>query len=86
MATNEAPEDVWVAGADAPLVMVGRGMRARIDKSQVKIESDPDIEACWTEMGAPIGILEGLVDFSCELSVIVARSGPGVLATLPRGL
>jgi len=50
-------------------------------KGQVKIEADPDIEACWTEMGAPIGILEGLVDFSCELSVIVARSGPGVLAT-----
>jgi 5-(carboxyamino)imidazole ribonucleotide synthase len=50
-------------------------------KGQVKIAGDRDIEACWREMGAPTGILEGFVDFACEISVIVARSGPGVLAT-----
>ncbi len=50
-------------------------------KGQVKIAGDRDIEACWKEMGAPVGILEGFVDFACEISVIVARGGPGVLAT-----
>ena len=50
-------------------------------KGQVKIAGDRDIEACWREMGAPVGILEGFVDFACEISVIVARSGPGLLAT-----
>jgi 5-(carboxyamino)imidazole ribonucleotide synthase len=50
-------------------------------KGQVKIAGDRDIEACWREMGAPVGILEGFVDFACEISVIVARSGPSVLAT-----
>jgi len=76
------PPSLARAVRDLGLPAVLKSVRYGYDgKGQVKIEADPDIEACWTEMGGPIGILEGLVDFSCELSVIVARSGPGVLAT-----
>ncbi len=67
---------------DLGLPAVLKSVRYGYDgKGQVKIAGDRDIEACWQEMGAPIGILEGFVDFTCEISVIVARSGPGVLAT-----
>jgi len=34
-------------------------------------------------MGAGLGILESLVDFACEISVIVARNGLGAGATFP---
>lgn len=67
---------------DLGLPAVLKSVRYGYDgKGQVKIAGDRDIEACWQEMGAPVGILEGFVDFACEISVIVARGGPGVLAT-----
>jgi len=50
-------------------------------KGQVKIAADGDFEARWAEMGAPQGILERFVDFGCEISVIVARTGAGATAT-----
>lgn len=42
-------------------------------KGQVMIGKEADIAAAWSRMGAAIGILEGFVDFSHEISVIVAR-------------
>jgi 5-(carboxyamino)imidazole ribonucleotide synthase len=70
------------AARDLGLPAVLKSVRYGYDgKGQVKIAGDRDIEECWREMGAPVGILEGFVDFACEISVIVARSGPGVLAT-----
>jgi 5-(carboxyamino)imidazole ribonucleotide synthase len=67
---------------DLGLPSVLKSVRYGYDgKGQVKIAGAPDIDACWREMGAPVGILEGFVDFACEISVIVARSGPGLLAT-----
>ena len=67
---------------DLGLPAVLKSVRYGYDgKGQVKVTPDRDIEACWQEMGAPVGILEGFVDFACEISVIVARSGPGMLAT-----
>ena len=76
------PASLARAVRDLGLPAVLKSVRYGYDgKGQVKIAGEPDIEACWAEMGAPIGILEAFVDFACELSVIVARSGPGVLAT-----
>lgn len=50
-------------------------------KGQVAIGTDTDPEAAWTESGAGPdtegGILEGFVNFDCEISVIVARSTNG---------
>ena len=76
------PESLARAVRDLGLPAVLKSVRYGYDgKGQVKIGGDADIEACWAKMGGPIGILEGYVDFACEISVIVARSGPGVLAT-----
>lgn len=53
-------------------------------KGQVMIEPGPivdmDPSEAWTRMGGPVGILEGFVDFDCEISVIVARGPDGETA------
>jgi 5-(carboxyamino)imidazole ribonucleotide synthase len=46
-------------------------------KGQVAIRPDTDLAAAWREMGAETGILEGFVDFACEISVIVAHGLDG---------
>lgn len=50
-------------------------------KGQVSIKADTDIDEAWTQSGASPategGILEGFVDFGCEISVIVARGIDG---------
>ncbi len=54
-------------------------------KGQVRIGPDTDPAAAWAEMtggSAPGvgGVLEGMVDFTCEVSVIVARGADGTTA------
>ena len=50
-------------------------------KGQVSIKADTDLDMVWAESGAgPAtegGILEGFVNFTCEVSVIVARGTEG---------
>ncbi|WP_119460296.1 5-(carboxyamino)imidazole ribonucleotide synthase [Rhodospirillaceae bacterium SYSU D60014] len=46
-------------------------------KGQVRIDADTDLSEAWTRMGADLGILEGFVDFTHEISVIVARGVDG---------
>jgi 5-(carboxyamino)imidazole ribonucleotide synthase len=52
-------------------------------KGQVMIGHDADLDAAWRMMGAELGILEGFVDYGCEISVIVARGANGAWATYP---
>jgi 5-(carboxyamino)imidazole ribonucleotide synthase len=52
-------------------------------KGQVTVSADTLADKAWRLMGAPRGILESFVDFRCEISVIVARSVDGALATYP---
>ena len=49
-------------------------------KGQVTIRPDTDLAAAWRKMGGPVGILESFVDFSCEVSVVGARSLSGAWA------
>ena len=49
-------------------------------KGQVRIEAATDLDDAWTKMGGGIAILEGFVDFDCEISVIVARNPQGDVA------
>lgn len=46
-------------------------------KGQVLVEPGMDPDEAWARMGGPVGILEGFVDFDCEISVIVARGPDG---------
>lgn len=50
-------------------------------KGQTKITALDQVEAAWAQLGQPMGVLEGFVDFRCELSVIVARGQNGAIAT-----
>lgn len=50
-------------------------------KGQVKITEDISAEEAWARMGGPVGVLEGFVDFVCEVSVIVARGLDGAMAS-----
>jgi 5-(carboxyamino)imidazole ribonucleotide synthase len=46
-------------------------------KGQVKIVDGTDLDEAWAQMGAPVGVLEGFVDFAGEVSVIIARGLDG---------
>jgi 5-(carboxyamino)imidazole ribonucleotide synthase len=50
-------------------------------RGQVRIGPETRLEEAWAQMGAPLGILEGYVDFRLELSVIAARTLDGSVAT-----
>jgi 5-(carboxyamino)imidazole ribonucleotide synthase len=50
-------------------------------KGQVTLTPEITAEDAWRRMGGESGILEGFVDFACEISVIVARSANGAWAT-----
>jgi 5-(carboxyamino)imidazole ribonucleotide synthase len=52
-------------------------------KGQVTLTPDLNVEDAWQRMGGAVGILESFVDFSCEISVIVARGANGTWATYP---
>ncbi|MGF1633690.1 MAG: 5-(carboxyamino)imidazole ribonucleotide synthase [Phycisphaerae bacterium] len=50
-------------------------------KGQVRITDVADAEAAWKAMGYPVGVLEKLVPFEKEVSVIVCRTLSGETAT-----
>jgi 5-(carboxyamino)imidazole ribonucleotide synthase len=50
-------------------------------KGQVTIGPGSDPAEAWRQMGAATGIIEGFVDFACEISVIVAHGADGAWAT-----
>jgi 5-(carboxyamino)imidazole ribonucleotide synthase len=52
-------------------------------KGQVMVGPDADPAEVWKKMGGELGILEGFVDFACEISVIVARAASGGGAAYP---
>lgn len=52
-------------------------------KGQVKMMPGCDAAQAWRDMGGAVGILEAFVDFSCEVSVIVAARADGELASFP---
>jgi 5-(carboxyamino)imidazole ribonucleotide synthase len=52
-------------------------------KGQVAVDRLSSPEVAWRQMGGEQGILEGFVDFRCEVSVIVARGVDGSVAAYP---
>src|SRR5205085_1564663 len=43
-------------------------------KGQVLVAPDSEPQEAWRRMGGSLGILEGFVDFRCEISVVLARA------------
>lgn len=54
-------------------------------KGQVRIDTNSDLAAAWGSMSGADAILEGFVDFSCEISVIGARGADGQIACFDPG-
>ena len=54
-------------------------------KGQVRIGAGDDLAAAWAQVNAP-AVLEGFVDFTAEISVIVARGQDGAVAAFDPGL
>lgn len=52
-------------------------------KGQTRIDDDSRIEAAWKNLGQTMGVVEGFVPFTLELSVIVARTRRGAVVTFP---
>ncbi len=50
-------------------------------KGQVKVDADTHATEAWHALNAEIGVLEGFVDFQCEISAIVARGLDGAIAS-----
>jgi 5-(carboxyamino)imidazole ribonucleotide synthase len=50
-------------------------------KGQMPIRAGSDLATAWQSLAGVDGILEGFVEFACEVSVIVARSEGGKWAT-----
>jgi 5-(carboxyamino)imidazole ribonucleotide synthase len=61
-----------------------KSMRMGYDgKGQVVIDGAVDCDEAWRRIGAETAILERFVDFSCEISVIIARDRDGSSAIYP---
>jgi len=50
-------------------------------KGQTKITHLDQCDAAWGALGQPLGVVEGFIDFVCELSVIVVRAQNGAIRT-----
>ena len=49
-------------------------------KGQVRIADAASAPAAWDAIGRQPAVLEGVVDFACEISVVVARGSDGAMA------
>lgn len=83
MAVNNAAELTAALKVIKPPAILKSNRLGYDGKGQVRILPDMDPAAAFAAMGSAQGILEGLVDFSCEVSVIVARRADGMMATYP---
>ncbi|SDL28626.1 5-(carboxyamino)imidazole ribonucleotide synthase [Paracoccus chinensis] len=54
-------------------------------KGQVRVKAGDDLAEAWAQVNAP-SVLEGFVDFTAEISVIVARGQDGAVAAYDPGL
>ncbi|WP_029008839.1 5-(carboxyamino)imidazole ribonucleotide synthase [Azospirillum halopraeferens] len=78
------PGDVALArDAIGPHCIVKSNQLGYDGKGQARIGPDTDIAAAWRSIGSDSCVVEGFVDFTCEVSVIVARRGDGAMAVFP---
>jgi 5-(carboxyamino)imidazole ribonucleotide synthase len=71
-----------VAALGVPAILKTRRM-GYDGKGQARLHSTDDLAAAWDEVGGVPCILEGMVPFDSEVSLIAARSGSGETAFYP---
>ena len=52
-------------------------------KGQVMLSADTPPGEAWRRMGGNLGVVEGFIDFACEISVVLARTADGAIAAYP---
>lgn len=72
-----SPEDMRGFPLPAILKTAGFGYDG---KGQVRVSRPEELSAAWAALGGQDAVLEQVVDFECELSVVAARSANGVFA------
>jgi 5-(carboxyamino)imidazole ribonucleotide synthase len=79
---SRAELDTAIAGIGLPAILKVR--RAGYDgKGQIRIEPGMDLDAAWHRLGEQPSVLEELVRFSREISVVLARGMSGELRIYP---
>ncbi len=74
-------EDLDRAAADLGLPAILKTTRLGYDgKGQALLRAPADLDAAWDELSPKPLILEGFVDFACEVSVVVARAADGTVS------
>jgi len=80
----DSADDVARAKAEIGPRCILKSTRLGYDgKGQAVIGPDTDPAAAWASIGGQPAIVEGFVDFVCEVSVIVARAADGRMAVFP---
>ena len=82
--TAAGPADLAPALAELGSPAILKATRLGYDgKGQVKIATGDDPKAAWQAIGSDAGIVEAMVDFFCEISVVLARGQDGSIAAYP---
>ncbi len=85
-ANVESLEDMHSAVASIGTPSILKTRRFGYDgKGQARLKTDDDLEAAFADMAGHPAVLEGFVDFSIEISVIVARSQDGQVSCFDPG-
>ncbi len=75
-------DDLLAAIAELGLPAILKTARLGYDgKGQAMLRTPDDVAPAWSALGAQACVLEAVVDFACEISVIVARGADGTIAT-----
>lgn len=83
-ATVDSREDLDAAAAKVGYPGILKTRRLGYDgKGQIRLKSSDDLDAAWAKLGGVPLILESLVRFERELSVIAVRGRSGEFATYP---
>ncbi len=76
---DRAALDIALARLGLPAVLKTAGF-GYDGKGQAVIEAPEQAEAAWQAIGTGEAVLEGFVDFACEVSVVAARGADGVFS------
>lgn len=80
----DGPDDIRTALASLGAPIIVKTRRLGYDgKGQTRVEAATEAEAAWETLGKAPSIAEGFVDFSREISVIVARGVDGQTVCYP---
>lgn len=77
---NECEEALQQLGVPAILKTAGWGYDG---KGQVRIDRAEDVAAAWEKLASSEAVLEAVVDFECEASVVAARGIDGTCLAFP---